>query len=190
MRRQWSWEEALLNQYVNQTFYESFNSTIGVDFYLKNLKINKENIKLQIWDTAGQERFNAVCSAFYRGADCCVLVYDVTDRVSFENLELWRAKFISAANVALNDDFPFVLIGNKSDLQDREVSSELAKNWADFDDIPFFETSAKTAVDVDKAFLKVAQLVEKRQPWEVVHPIEYNEDTRPQSSTREKSNCC
>ena len=79
-------------------------------------------VTMQIWDTAGQERFQSLGVAFYRGADCCVLVYDVTAPSTFKSLDSWRDEFLIQASPRDPDRFPFVVLGNKVDLENRAVS--------------------------------------------------------------------
>merc|ERR1719253_13853 len=121
--------------------------------------IDDKLVTLQIWDTAGQERFQSLGVAFYRGADSRVLVHDITDAKSFENLESWMDEFLAHAAPRNAENFPFAVLGNKADLSaKRQVSASKAKNWcASKGDIPFFETSAKEAVNVEQAFQTIAK---------------------------------
>ncbi|KAJ5587361.1 uncharacterized protein N7459_003126 [Penicillium hispanicum] len=111
--------------------------------------------RTQIWDTAGQERFQSLGVAFYRGADCCVLVYDVNNSKSFEALDSWRDEFLIQASPRDPESFPFVVIGNKIDVEEnkRMISSKRAMTFCQSKgNIPYFETSAKEAVNVEQAF--------------------------------------
>ncbi|KAF5951641.1 hypothetical protein HYC85_009585 [Camellia sinensis] len=116
---------------------------------------------LQIWDTAGQERFQSLGVAFYRGADCCVLVYDVNVMKSFDNLNNWREEFLIQASPSDPENFPFVVIGNKIDVDggsSRLVSEKKARAWcASKGNIPYFETSAKEGINVEEAFQCIAK---------------------------------
>eukprot|EP00879_Flechtneria_rotunda_P010463 GHRR01010939.1.p1 GENE.GHRR01010939.1~~GHRR01010939.1.p1 ORF type:complete len:125 (+),score=31.91 GHRR01010939.1:67-441(+) len=85
---------SLMNQYVQKKFSKEYKATIGADFLTKEIQIDDKLVTMQIWDTAGQERFQSLGVAFYRGADCCVLVYDVNSTKSFENLDTWRDEFL------------------------------------------------------------------------------------------------
>ncbi|OMH83788.1 Ras-related protein Rab-7A [Zancudomyces culisetae] len=109
---------------------------------------------VDIWDTAGQERFQSLGAAFYRGADCCVLCFDVNNAQSFEKLKYWREEFVSTASPKNPHNFPFVVLGNKIDIQHNDrVSSAKAISWCkSVGDIPYFETSAKEGVNIDHAF--------------------------------------
>lgn len=85
---------SLMNQYVNNKFSEQYKATIGADFCTKDVTIDDKLVTLQIWDTAGQERFQSLGVAFFRGADACILVYDMTNPKSFESLDKWRKDFL------------------------------------------------------------------------------------------------
>jgi len=150
---------SLMNQYVHKRFSNQYKATIGADFLTKEVMIEDKLVTLQIWDTAGQERFQSLGVAFYRGADSCVLVHDITESKSFDNLESWMDEFLLHASPRNIDSFPFVVLGNKADLETkRQVSNSKAKAWcASKGDIPFFETSAKDAVNVDQAFQTIAK---------------------------------
>jgi Ras-related protein Rab-7A len=149
---------SLMNQYVHKRFSNQYKATIGADFLSKEVMIGDRLVTLQIWDTAGQERFQSLGVAFYRGADACVLVYDITDNKSFENVECWMDEFLVQSSPKYKDSFPFVALGNKSDLdQRRQVNSARAKNYCQGKNMPWFETSAKDAVNVEQAFQAIAK---------------------------------
>ena len=115
-------------------------------------------VTMQIWDTAGQERFQSLGVAFYRGADSCVLVFDVNVAKTFENLDSWKDEFLIQAGPRDPDNFPFVVLGNKIDLESRVVSQKRALTWCQAKgDIPYFETSAKEATNVEQAFQIIAR---------------------------------
>ena len=109
-----------MNQYVNRKFSKQYKATIGADFLTKEVQVDDRLVTMQIWDTAGQERFQSLGVAFYRGADCCVLCYDVNTQKTFENLENWRDEFLIQASPADPDGFPFVVLGNKVDVEGGE----------------------------------------------------------------------
>lgn len=151
----------MINFRQDDAFTESYISTIGVDFRFRTVKIDKKTVKLQIWDTAGQERFRTITSAYYRGADGIIMVYDVTSMESFEHVNDWLKevdKYASEGTCKL-------LVGNKADrTDDKVVTEEQAKEFADELGIAFLETSAKSAKNVEEAFLTVAgELVKQRE---------------------------
>mmetsp|Transcript_11455 Transcript_11455/g.15886 ORF Transcript_11455/g.15886 Transcript_11455/m.15886 type:complete len:236 (-) Transcript_11455:370-1077(-) len=171
---------SLMNRYHSNKFTGQYKATIGADFLSKEVSVTDpltgatKLASLQIWDTAGQERFQSLGVAFYRGADACLLCYDVTDPKSFENLESWRAEFLrqvgggsgGGMGVDENSNFPFVVLGNKIDKEsERRVPRNRAEQWCRSKaglgmsaPIPHFETSAKTAVNVEDAFLEAATM--------------------------------
>jgi len=146
---------SLMNQYVNKRFSNQYKATIGADFLTKEVMVDDRLVTMQLWDTAGQERFQSLGVAFYRGADCCILVYDVNSSKSFETLDSWRDEFLIQASPRDPETFPFVVLGNKIDVEEgkRMVSQKRALTWcASKGGIPYFETSAKEAINVEQAF--------------------------------------
>jgi len=149
---------SLMNQYVNHKFSNQYKSTIGADFLTKEVLVEDRLVTMQIWDTAGQERFQSLGVAFYRGADCCVLVYDVTSPNSFKSLDSWRDEYLIQASPRSPENFPFVVIGNKIDLDNRAITTKRGQGWClSKNNIPYFETSAKEAINVEQAFQAVAK---------------------------------
>lgn len=150
---------SLMNQYVHNRFSNQYKATIGADFLTKEIRIDGKQVMMQIWDTAGQERFQSLGVAFYRGADCCVLVFDITDAKSFKNLDSWREEFLIQASPKDKENFPFVVIGNKVDADvSRQVSTDRAAAWCKSkNNIPYYETSAKAALNVEQAFDEIGR---------------------------------
>ena len=137
----------------DDAFTESYISTIGVDFRFRTVKVNNKTVKLQIWDTAGQERFRTITSAYYRGADGIIMVYDVTSTDSFDHVNDW----LKEVNRYASEGTAKLLVGNKSDrVADRVVEADKAKEYADEIGVAFLETSAKSAKNVEEAFLTMA----------------------------------
>eukprot|EP00126_Sphaerothecum_destruens_P000085 Sdes_comp10104_c0_seq1m1708 len=135
---------SLMSRFVNDRFTSQYKATIGADFLSKEIMIGDRLVTLQIWDTAGQERFQSLGVAFYRGADCCVLCYDVSNSKSFETLDSWKDEFLVQSSPRDPENFPFVVLGNKIDLDGRTVSESRARQWCEMkNNIPYFETSAK-----------------------------------------------
>eukprot|EP01156_Anaeramoeba_ignava_P020037 Anaeramoba_ignava/c11951_g1_i1.p1 GENE.c11951_g1_i1~~c11951_g1_i1.p1 ORF type:complete len:225 (+),score=74.60 c11951_g1_i1:45-677(+) len=188
-------KSCMLLRFSDNTFMDSYISTIGVDFKIRMIELDGKKIKMQIWDTAGQERFQSLGVAFYRGADCCVLVFDVNVLKTFENLDSWRDEFLIQASPPDPDKFPFVVIGNKIDLDSRTVSPKRAEAWCQSKGgLEYFETSAKEATNVEQAFQTIARNALKReQEPDMIFP---NEDTFKIPENEEidappkKSGCC
>jgi len=153
-------KSCLLLRFADDNFTDSYISTIGVDFRFRTITIDKKVVKLQIWDTAGQERFRTITSAYYRGADGIIMVYDVTNQESFDHVEEWLSEVDRYASESTSK----LLVGNKADLiEEKRVSEETAQRFSEKLGIPFLETSAKTATNVDAAFLTMAkELIKSR----------------------------
>mmetsp|Transcript_16837 Transcript_16837/g.27289 ORF Transcript_16837/g.27289 Transcript_16837/m.27289 type:complete len:216 (+) Transcript_16837:238-885(+) len=151
----------LLLRYANDSFSPTFITTIGIDFKIKTITLDEKVVKLQIWDTAGQERFRTITTSYFRGAQGILLVYDVTDRGSFENIRNWVAQIQNHAE----NNISKVLIGNKCDVDpsERAVSYEEGKKLAaEYGIEHFFEASAKNDINVKDAFEAVATHVKTR----------------------------
>eukprot|EP01083_Nonionella_stella_P079750 218942_1 len=149
---------ALLHQYVTGNFIQEHKSTIGADFHTSELNIDNKTITLQIWDTAGQERFQSLGNAFYRGADACILVYDITDENSFKQIDDWKTKFISQAGIDDPPNYPFLLLANKIDLQNRAISQQQGQSYANENNMSFYETSALSGTNIEEAIKKIASI--------------------------------
>jgi len=147
-------KSCLLLQFVDKKFEDQHELTIGVEFGSRTITIDNCQVKLQIWDTAGQEKFRSITRSYYRGAAGALLVYDITRRETFEHLSNWieDCKKYSSQNIVV------MLIGNKSDLESsRQVTTAEGQSFAEKHGLYFKETSAKTAENVDEAFIKTAQ---------------------------------
>ncbi|KAM4059256.1 Ras family protein [Hirsutella rhossiliensis] len=152
-------KSCLLLRFADDTYTESYISTIGVDFKIRTIELDGKTVKLQIWDTAGQERFRTITSSYYRGAHGICVVYDVTDMDSFNNVKQWLQEIDRYATEGVNK----LLVGNKSDMSDKKVVEyTVAKEFADSLGIPFLETSAKNASNVEQAFLTMARQIKER----------------------------
>ena len=161
---------SLMNQYVNKKFNAQYKATIGADFLTKEVTVDDRLVTMQIWDTAGQERFQSLGVAFYRGADSCVLVFDVVQPKTFDNLDSWRDEFLIQAGPRDPDNFPFVVLGNKVDVDSRVVAQKRALAWCQGKgNIPYFETSAKEAVNVEQAFQVIARNALKQESEEDIY---------------------
>ncbi len=142
-------KSSLFLRFVDDIWNDTFVPTIGVDFKIKTLEIDQKKIKMQIWDTAGQERFKNIIASYYRGAHGILLIYDVTDKESFRNLNNWLIEIEKNASKNVLK----VLVGNKTDLEDkREITYNKGKEFADTYGLKFVETSAKKNLNVKEAF--------------------------------------
>jgi len=181
---------SLMNQYVNKKFSNQYKATIGADFLTKEVMVDDRLVTMQIWDTAGQERFQSLGVAFYRGADSCVLVYDVNVAKTFESLDSWRDEFLIQAGPRDPDNFPFVVLGNKVDLESRVVSSKRALAWCTAKgEIPYFETSAKEAINVEQAFQVIARNALKQETEEDIYLPDTIDVAAPKPASSSGCNC-
>ncbi|XP_076844058.1 ras-related protein Rab-26 isoform X2 [Brachyhypopomus gauderio] len=145
----------------------SFISTVGIDFRNKVLNIDGVKVKLQIWDTAGQERFRSVTHAYYRDAHALLLLYDVTNKASFDNIQAWLTEIHEFAQ----EGVVLILLGNKADAtHDRVVKREEGEKLAKEFGVPFIETSAKSGLNVELAFTAVAKELKHREMKESCDP--------------------
>jgi len=152
-------KSCLLLRFSDDSFTTSFITTIGIDFKIKTIELDGKRIKLQIWDTAGQERFRTITTAYYRGAMGILLVYDVTDEQSFQNIRNWIRNIEQHAA----DNVDKVLVGNKCDMEaEKVVETARGLSLADEYGIKFFETSAKANINVVECFTSIATDIKKR----------------------------
>ena len=172
-------KSCILLRFADDSFTDSYITTIGVDFRFRTLTINNKTVKLQIWDTAGQERFRTITSAYYRGADGIIVCYDCTEPSTFDNIDDW----LTEVNRYANEKTCKILVGNKCDLESqRRISTERGQRKADDLGIPFLETSAKDAVNVEKVFVLMAQKLLAEREAAVVQKMSLTHQTGSHSS--------
>ena len=142
-------KSSLILRYTEETFNSKLVNSIGVDFKMKKREIDGKVIKVQIWDTAGHERFRSITYSYYRGANAIIIVFDLSDKKSFISITEWLKQIEKHAK---ENVFKF-LVGNKSDLvEQRKVSYDEAKQYADEDELPYIETSAKEGININELF--------------------------------------
>eukprot|EP01083_Nonionella_stella_P198001 727421_1 len=185
---------AILHQYVMDKFIQEHKATIGADFLTKEVNVQDKVVTLQIWDTAGQERFQSLGNAFYRGADACIMVYSITDDNSFKEIETWKNKFINQANIDNPRKYPFLLLGNKTDLDEqRKVSHNQGENYARDNGMEFAETSALRGTNIQKAIETIAEIASESDtvPFfteDLVERINIENDGGPRGSRYDNIN--
>jgi len=162
---------SLLLRYVEKKFTMNTKSTIGANFLTKEVEVDDKIATCQIWDTAGQERFQGLGTAFYRGSDGVLFVFDVTNRKSFEELDHWREAFLIQVGQEGNKDFPMIILANKVDMkEERVVSKKELHEYCVERNLQFFETSAKEDENVDRAFEEITRLViSKMKPEDIMY---------------------
>ena len=182
---------SILNKYISNKFDESSISTVGVDYMDKIIDYNKFKIKLQIWDTSGEEKFRTITKNFYRNADGLLVVFDLTKKESYDHIRIW----INEAKEN-NDKLKTILIGNKLDLKDeRIVAIDVAKQFAEKNNLKYIETSAKDGTNINESFQAIIDLLfDGKSSEEILH-----EFTKQDSSlsvvddsmeVKKKKSCC
>jgi len=155
----------VLFRFSDDAFNSTFISTIGIDFKIRTIELDEKKIKLQIWDTAGQERFRTITTAYYRGAMGILLLYDITNEKSFDNIKTWIHNIEQHAS----EDVEKMILGNKCDMEDKRVISiEQGQKLAQEHGVPFMETSAKANINVEEAFTSIARAIKKKMDTKVV----------------------
>ena len=188
-------KSSILNRFLNDTFIEEYQATIGLDFQSKNVQIDNQDIHLLLYDTSGQEKFKSLIPMYTRDADIILLVYDVTSKDSFIHLSNWL-KIFTDSEIDIKDKI-FAIVGNKTDLDDRrEVTSEEGENFAKEQQFIFAEVSAKTGDGFSELFYK--NLFEKirtkfrpggQQPSSEVKDIKFNIEQEAKKNETKKG-CC
>jgi Ras-related protein Rab-11A len=139
----------LIKRFITNTFSENSKATVGVEFISKSYKINNQVFKIEMWDTAGQERYKSITAAYYKGAKGALIVYDTTQKTSFENIDKWMVEIKDKAS----KDMKLMIVGNKTDLKDsRQVDTNEALQKAKDLEASLMETSAKDGSNVKEAF--------------------------------------
>ena len=146
-----------LMRYTDNTFQDIHMSTIGLDYKLKNVQLEDgKMVKIQVWDTAGQDRFRSITKNYYKGAHGIILIYDVTENKSFENVKNW----MNQIKEEVSNRVTIVLVGNKIDDEEhRKITTEQGESMAKEFDIMFFECSAKTGENIDGIFNNLVKKV-------------------------------
>jgi len=154
-------KSSLVLRFVRGQFFEYQESTIGAAFLTQTVALNDSTVKFEIWDTAGQERYHSLAPMYYRGAAAAIVVYDITNRDSFQRAKQWVTELQRQGN----PNIVIALAGNKSDLNSkRKVESEEAESYTADNGIFFMETSAKTATNVHELFVAIARKLPKNSP--------------------------
>ena len=150
---------SILTKYTSKSYTESYVATVGLDFFTKDETIDSKTIRIKIWDTAGQERYKAITKCFFQRAQGIIIVFDVTNKRSFDDLKMWIDSIKSQSKLTEDlENMPIILIGNKIDLPKRVIDKETALNFAKEQNLEYYETSAKTGEGIDNA---IKELVKK-----------------------------
>ena len=178
-------KSSLIFKFIEDTFSSSYMSTVGFDLKFKTIKINNEEIKVMIFDTAGQERFRSLASNYIRKANGILLVYDISDKNTFLNIENWMTSIKEESS----DTIPIILIGNKCDLDEqRKIQKEEGEQFANNNNLKFFETSCKDGDNVENCFIELTkQIIERKKEKQ------FNPNTQKLVNIKDKKkekDCC
>ncbi|CEF98741.1 Small GTPase superfamily, Rho type [Ostreococcus tauri] len=177
---------SIISRFMYDKFDNSYQATIGIDFLSKTMYLEDRTVRLQLWDTAGQERFRSLIPSYIRDSSVAVIVYDVSSRASFEN----SAKWVAQVKAERGGDVIIALVGNKMDLDGREVSVQEGEQKAKDEGVMFIETSAKAGFNVKVLFRKIAAALpglETPRRAEGEDLVEVKLTGQPAES---KSSCC
>ncbi|CAL6072080.1 Rab11 [Hexamita inflata] len=186
----------ILSKFAFDKFQPDSVSTLGVEYSIKTIEVDfngqKQNIKLTIWDTAGQERYQSVTKTYFRGAQGAIIVYDITNKTTFEQSNDWLQRLKDNSNEVVDT----MLIGNKSDLEEsRQVQVAEGQNEADKQGLLFIETSAMTGNNIEDAFKQIVLQIMKRKladnvveeaPREAFKAVVIEQEPAPEA----KKGCC
>ena len=177
-------KSSIMLRFSEDAFNETFLATIGIDFKIRTLNLNGIKVKLQVWDTAGQERFHSITAHYFRGAMGIMLVYDISDPASFNNIKKWMSC------IQKEDGFNghIMIIGNKCDMADnREISKGRGEVVANEYGAQFLETSARNNINIDEAFINLSKIILDNIPTN--QEIQQNVTTLGQQN-RQYKRCC
>ena len=151
-------KSSLLLRFASDQFEDSYMTTVGLDFKIRTVEVDGKVVKLQMWDTAGQERFRTITSSYYRGAQGIVVVYGLDDKKSFENVK----QLVEEIDRYAGEGVVKLLVGNKCDVEARQVTREEAEKFAEELKMRYMETSAKTGENVEETFMLTAREIKAK----------------------------
>eukprot|EP00002_Diphylleia_rotans_P004524 TRINITY_DN13365_c0_g1_i1.p1 TRINITY_DN13365_c0_g1~~TRINITY_DN13365_c0_g1_i1.p1 ORF type:complete len:212 (-),score=44.46 TRINITY_DN13365_c0_g1_i1:341-976(-) len=183
-------KSSIMSRFTTNSFSEHHIATLGIDFQFRTENIAGKQVKMQIWDTAGQERFNSITQSYYRGVSGFLLVYDVTDRSSFDATRRWMADI----NQQVTGKARVILVGNKTDIPHRVVSSAEGQALAREFGIPYCECSAKSGENIFSTFVQLAEMAVSEPvvpaPTQVTKTTGVDLGNTTQTNEKAKGGCC
>ena len=187
---------SILSRFANGTFNSNYLATVGLDSFTKDEIIDNKTIRIKIWDTAGQERYKSLTSGFFRNAEGVMLVYDVTNLETYENLKYWIQSIKNNITEEMSN-IPIIIIGNKIDCEEREVQKEEAESFWKEQGYTYFETSAKTGDNIDETIkflvkkvidIKEGNIDEEKDKNENIK-IDKNKENKDKNEDSKKCGC-
>ena len=187
----------ILRRFAHDKFTSNYISTVGIDFFTKDVILNDKKIHIKIWDTAGQERYRSLTQGFFRKAEGIIIVYDITNESSFNNLKFWIDSIESNTN-SQNSKIPAIIIGNKIDILERKVDKVSAENFAKDKNYKYFEVSAKTGINIDESIKFLIKKVlkegneneKKKEDKKDTKNIEIKKNDNNNDKTAQIKKCC
>jgi len=151
-------KSCILTRFTENFYTPHSIMTVGIDYKTKKIKVDGTEIKLQIWDTAGQEKYRSITQNFYKNAMGVVIVFDLTDEGTFDNVRNWIRQIKNHAG----ENVCKLLVGNKCDIEENRVSKEKIAEFVKETNIEYFETSAKNNININEAFYSIAKDVKSK----------------------------
>ena len=187
-------KSSILRRFTQDKFNPNYFATVGIDFFTKDVILDDKVIHIKIWDTAGQERYKSLTQGFFRNAQGIIIVYDITNQTSFDDLKYWIQSIENNTNLQ-NKIIPAIIIGNKIDILEREVDNISAENFAKEIKYKYFEVSAKSGQGVDEAIKylikKVIEVIDKENKDENINKsIKINSEDEKNKDKLKKDKCC
>ena len=187
----------ILRRFAHDKFTSNYISTVGIDFFTKDVILDDKKIHIKIWDTAGQERYRSLTQGFFRKAEGIIIVYDITNESSFNNLKFWIDSIESNTN-SQNSKIPAIIIGNKIDILERKVDKISAENFAKNKNYKYFEVSAKTGINIDESIKYLIKKVlkeengneKKKEDKKETKNIEIKKNDNNNDKTAQIKKCC
>jgi len=178
---------SILNKYIANKFIENNIATLGVEYMDKTVDYNNFKIKLQIWDTSGEEKYRSITKSYYKNAEGLLVIFDITNEESFNHVKNW----INEAKDN-NSDIKIILVGNKLDFEnERKVTEERAKKFAENNSLQYFETSAKNGKNIHKSFKAMIDLIlEGKSEQDILNELKKPQKTVSVNDDKKKKSCC
>ena len=162
---------SLILKLTGNIFNDSQLTTVGKESYIYQVKLHGYDLKMKIWDTAGQERFKSMSIQVIKNSDAVILVYAINDKNSFNSLDTWLNKLNDVMDISKK---PIIIVGNKSDVNDRIITYEEGKKYAESKGYNFYETSAKSGEHIEEAFNDIFEQLYKTFEEEITGEKQYN----------------
>ena len=179
---------SILSRYTNGTFNPNYLATVGLDNFSQDEILDNKTIRIKIWDTAGQERYKSLTQGFFRNAQGIIIVYDVTNGETYENLTYWIQSLKNHMESEI-DKIPVIIIGNKIDAEEREVKYEEAELFAKKHNYPYFETSAKNGQNINESIRYLVKEIINKNKGGDKNNDNIKLDSTDGNQSGENSNC-